>query len=789
MRIKTIYIFFISVLTIYGPLLRGQEVSPAINFRVVPFDYRDVQLIGGPFKEAMDRNHTYLLSLQCDRLLHNFRINAHLPSQAFPLGGWEDLGCELRGHFTGHYLSAASIMFRATGDLLLKAKIDSLVSGLAKCQVALGDSGYLSAFPLEFIDRVEAGKNVWAPWYTLHKILAGLLDAYQLAGNNQALEVATRLGNWVFKRTGKLDHHQLQVMLKNEFGGMAEALENLYAYTGNKDFLVAAGRFEQDAFFDPLYHYQDKLKGLHANTQIPKIIGAARAYELTGEIPYANLCRFFWTQVANGRCYTTGGTSHYEYWRSEPYQLSGQLGAEDHENCCTYNMLRLTSHLFEWTADPVYADYYERALYNGIMGTQHPEKEGAFMYYVPMRSGLFRYYCDPENSYVCCSGTGMESFAKFTGTIYYHDSVNLFVNLFIPSQLTWKDKGLVMVQKTDYPAEEGTTFLLKLRKPAEFTISLRVPYWAEKECEVKINGKRLENSSSPESFINIHRVWKDGDKLRFTIPMTLHLSRMPDNPSRVAILYGPVVLAGALGQQMMSREMQYGIGDTAYRMHISGAAIEASHLVTDEQDLNRWIVPVKGEPLTFKTQGAGIPEDVTLVPFYSIYGQRYALYWDLFTQSQWKDYKTKTAVPDNVIDLWTVGDSISDDVHNFQAYWFKSGEQGRRKWVSSSSWFRFDINVLPDKQVVLRIVLDAEDSTCLYKLEIDGAPFSVPDIFHGKSGIFVSNILLPFTSTQGKSRVAISFKVPDKKEAEDDKQHSRFETPRLFEAETVLLKQ
>ncbi len=380
-------------------------VEEKVAFKARAFDLSQVRLLSGPIKDLLERNRNYLLSLSVDRLVHNFRVNAGLPSTAEPLGGWEAPNCELRGHFTGHFMSACALMYASTGDKRLKEKGNQVVDALAKCQQVLGPNGYLSAYPEEFIDRVETGKRVWAPYYTLHKIMAGLFDMYMLCEDRQALDVLKGMAAWTKKRLDKLDDKQVQDMLRVEFGGMAEVLANLYAATGDPVQLALARRFEKRSFLDPLEDHRDELKGLHVNTHIPQAIGAAREYELTGEKPYYEVASFFWNQIVDARSYVTGGTSDYEYWRDDPYKLADQLSQESHENCCTYNMLKLTEHLFSWSADARYFEYYERAFFSGILPTHHPAVGGAIMYYVPLKSGLFKMFGVPDSSYFCCNGS------------------------------------------------------------------------------------------------------------------------------------------------------------------------------------------------------------------------------------------------------------------------------------------------------------------------------------------------------------------------------------------------
>jgi hypothetical protein len=588
-----------------------------------PFDLSQVRLLVGPFQDAQRLDAKYLLSLDPDRLLHAFRLNAGFPSTAQPLGGWEAPNCELRGHFVGHYLSACSLMYQSTGDVQFKQRVDYLVAELAKCQQALGGQ-YLSAFPSSFFDRLEQGKNVWAPYYTIHKIMAGLLDANQRCGNAQALSVLKGMSAYFKQRTDKLDPAQMAVVMNTEFGGMMEVTANLYAVTGNPDDLALSERFDHHAVFDPLAARQDKLTGLHANTQIPKITGAARLYELTGDERYHSIADYFWEEVTGHRSFVTGGNSFGEYFRA-PGVEAGELIPTTSESCNTYNMLKLTRQLFGWKPDARYADYYERALYNHILSSIDPDS-GMMLYFLSLKPGHFKVYNTPTNSFWCCTGTGTENHAKYGDSIYFHNDTSLWVNLFIPSELNWSDKGIVVLQETQFPVEQATTLTMKVSKPTQLALQLRVPCWATSGIAVKVNGNTIDTGNAQcASYFTVDRVWADGDRVEYSLPMKLHLYRASDLPNNVAILYGPIVLSGELGKQGIPPS------DQAHDQNDLGKvpAPVVPFLVTDNPDPATWCVPVPGKPLEFRTNGVGKPADVTLLPLYQINHQRYTVYWKL----------------------------------------------------------------------------------------------------------------------------------------------------------------
>jgi len=600
-------------------------VAPKVEVRAYPFDLKDIRLLDGPFKQAMERDLGYMLSLENDRLLHMFRVTAGLPSSAQAYGGWEKADVELRGHTMGHFLSASALMFAASGDQRVKAKADALVAELAKCQKALGPSGYLSAFPETFFDRVESVRQVWAPYYTIHKIMAGLLDMYENAGNAQALEVVEGMARWVKSRTDKSDpFHMERILNFTEQGGMNEVLSNLYAATGKPEYLATARRFDERHYTEPLSRSEDKMKGEHVNSFIPNIIGSAREYEMTGDPALYGIASFFWNEVTGARTFATGGTSDNEAWETDPYQMYDELGSNSHESCCTYNMLKLTRHLFSWEAAARYADYYERALWNGILPTQNPA-DAMMMYYVPMKPGMFKTFMKPFDSFWCCTGTGMENHAKYGDSIYFRDADGLYVNLFIASELNWAAKGLKVRQETRFPEEPKTTLVFSTAKPVELALRIRIPGWIAKGGDVKVNGQKLAEYSSPSSYLSVRRVWKNGDKVEIGLPMELRLDRLPDRRSVAAILYGPIVLAGELGG-----------GDALTEDKVSGKYGPEGDPVPvptfegkNDAPLADWIKPVAGKPLTFQTVGAGKPNDVTLVPFYKLFGERYSVYWEL----------------------------------------------------------------------------------------------------------------------------------------------------------------
>jgi len=611
-----------------GPRLwPGAPGSPGTPspYLAEPFPMDAVRVTHGPFRDAMEVNRAYLLRLDPDRLLHMFRVTAGLPSTAEPLGGWEAPDNELRGHFTGHYLSACALMAQSTGDDRLRTRGVTMVRALGQCQHALG-SGYLSAFPETFFDRLRAGEPVWAPFYTLHKIMAGLLDTYTLSGDPLALEVVQGMARWTAGWVQPLGDEQMARILEREYGGMNEVLYNLSAVTNNPSYERLAHRFDHERIFAPLAMGRDELKGLHVNTTIPKIIGAARRYELTGEERYRNIAQYFWTEVTSRRAYCTGGTSNGESWNAAPGIISTELSAYTEECCPTYNMLKLTRKVFSWTADPRAADYYERALFNGILGTEHPA-DGEKLYYVPLASGYWKLFGTPGYSFWCCTGTGAESFSKFGDSIYFHDHDGIYVNLYIPSEVTWKEKGVRLTQDTHFPAANTTRFTVHAPRATRMALRLRIPYWIAGDGTVSLNGRRLDGFATPSSYFVLDRTWRDGDTVELALPMAVRTEPTPDDPSVQALMYGPLVLAGRLGTEGLT-SANLRAGPTKPRTvpeYPHHSAIPAPALAANGAEPGKWIVLTDRNRLAFHTVGQEY--DLELVPFSDIMDERYAVYW------------------------------------------------------------------------------------------------------------------------------------------------------------------
>ncbi|MEV0210445.1 beta-L-arabinofuranosidase domain-containing protein [Streptomyces sp. NPDC050788] len=585
------------------------------------FPLSQVRLLDSPFLANMRRTCAYLRFVDIDRLLHTFRVNVGLPSTAQPCGGWEAPDVQLRGHTTGHLLSALAQAHANTGDAAYADKGRALVSGLARCQQAATSAGfhrgYLSAFPESVFDQLEAGGKPWAPYYTLHKIMAGLLDQYQLSGNREAFDVLLEKAAWVDARTAPLSHEQMQTVLKVEFGGMNDVLTRLYQVTGDPTHLRTAQRFDHEDLYTPLAAGRDELAGRHANTEIAKVVGAVPSFQATGDSRYWNVADTFWTTVVHHHSYAIGGNSNQELF-GPPDEIVSRLSEVTCENCNSYNMLKLGRQLFLHRPNRAeYMDHYEWTLYNQMLGEQDPDSEHGFVtYYTGLWAGSQREpkgglgaapgsYSSDYDNFSCDHGTGLETHTKFADSIYFHSSApharpTVYVNLFIPSELDWSAVGVTLRQETEYPTADRTR-LTVTDGTARFTMKIRIPSWAagtDRPPTLKVNGRRIATPLRPGSYATVERRWRPGDVIELVLPRTPVWRPAPDNPQVSSLSYGPLVLAGEYG-------------DTAL-----------ATLPTIRPDSLR---SAAGRPTEFTAEADG--RAVTLRPFHEVQHERYNVYW------------------------------------------------------------------------------------------------------------------------------------------------------------------
>lgn len=666
----------------------------AVDFKVLPFSITEVKLLDGPFKHATELNVQSLLNYEPDRLLAKFRSEAGLKPRAEHYKGWEDN--TIAGHSLGHYLSAISMMFQTTGDQRFLDRVNYIVAELDTCQQADGE-GYIGAFPggkktLE--EEVAKGdirskgfdlNGIWVPFYTQHKVMMGLMDACKRCGNEKALQVNIRFADWLETVIKNLNDDQVQEMLNCEHGGINEALAELYGVTGNEKYLKMSRVFHHKAILDSLAHGKDILPGKHANTQIPKLIGLARRYELTADSSDRKAAEFFWDRVVNHHSYVTGGHCDHEYF-GPPDTLRNRLSDGTTETCNVYNMLKLSQHLFEWEAKPEVADFYERALFNHILSSQHPG-DGRVIYNLSLEMGGYKAYQDPM-WFTCCIGTGMENHSKYSGNIYYHNNEELYVAQFIASELTWKEKGLTLTQTTQYPDEQGTKLTIGSNVPVPLTLQIRYPCWAKEGMRVEINGKKQKIDEKPGSFVALERSWENGDVVTVSFPFSLRFETMPDDTNRVAFLYGPLVLAGDLGPENDPRS-----ADPFY----------VPVFVTEQRDPNAWTKAEKGTANIFRTVSTGRPADVELKPFYKTHERRYSVYFDLFSENNWNQYQEeyrkkeeeRKKIEQMTVDFFQPGEMQPERDHRFESEktWTETFKNKKYREADRGGWFSFRMGV------------------------------------------------------------------------------------------------
>ncbi|NLV41175.1 MAG: hypothetical protein GXY15_08090 [Candidatus Hydrogenedentes bacterium] len=739
-------------------LLLSQEVFAAPpKLPVQPFGPGEVRLLDGPFRHAQDLGAAYLLSLEPDRLLAGFRKEAGLPEKAEAYGGWERQG--VAGHSAGHYLSACAFMAKAAGDARFCERAAYMVDGLAACQQANGN-GYVAAIPggKEVFEKVARGEiasqgfdlnGSWVPWYTLHKLFAGLRDTYRLCGNEKALAVARGLADFSIETTKNLSEEQWQTMLACEHGGINEVLADLAADTGEAKYLDLAKKFYHRAVLDPLAEGRDELQGKHANTQFPKVIGCERIHELTGEAPFGAIPPFFWNTVTHDHTYAVGGNSNDEHF-GEPGKLNDRLGANTCETCNTYNMVKLTGLLFRRGARAELADYAERALWNHLLASQNPD-DGMVLYYLTLKPGGQKTFMTPFDSFTCCSGTGMENHARHGVHLYARDAEGVYVNQFIASELDWAEKGVRLRLDTELPKSGAVRITIGAAAPVTTSLRIRHPHWAPGPLAFAVNGTETLVSPGPGGYADLRREWEDGDVVTFELPLALRTESMPDNPNRVAVFHGPVVLAADLGTEAENRELPV--------------------LVTDGRPVSDWLKPVAGETLTFRTEGAGRPEDLTLTPFHSFHGRRHTVYLDLYTEDEWRAEETRRRaeearlhdIEERTVDRVRIGEMQPERDHNLEGDNTGAGDWQGRKWrhATDGGWFAFDLQTAPDASQDLVVTYwGSETGARTFDVLVDGQKLATQTLDNDKPGEFFDTAYpLPEKLLKGKKKITVRFQA------------------------------
>ncbi|MBN2761705.1 MAG: glycoside hydrolase family 127 protein [Bacteroidales bacterium] len=692
------------------------------------FPLSSVRLLESPFQVAQQRDMEYMLSLDPDRLLAPYLIDAGIEPEAERYGNWESIG--LDGHTAGHYLSALSLMYAATGNEALSERLDYMLEGISRCQEKNGN-GYVSGIPggktlfKEIAEgKTEAGSfslaNRWVPLYNIHKLFAGLRDAYLVAGKEKARDMLVKLTDWFFNISGNFTDEQIQLILSTEHGGLNEVFADVYDITGDKKYLTLAERYSHRFILDPLIDGENKLTGLHANTQIPKVIGFKRIADLSGKKDWDAAAVFFWNLIRDKWTISIGGNSVREHFHPVDDYSTMIESNQGPETCNTYNMLRLTKLLFLSDPQGKYMDYYERALYNHILSTEHPEK-GGFVYFTPMRPRHYRVYSQPQKCFWCCVGTGLENHGKYGEMIYAHDDRNLYVNLFIPSTLKWKEKGLILTQQTQFPYSESTTLKLQLDSPQEFSLNIRYPGWVKPgEMKIKINDREVQVSNLKGPYVRLERMWTSGDMVTICLPMHTKLEYLPDQSSWASIIHGPIVLAAVTD----TTDLKGLFADDSRMGHVASGLLypidKAPVIVSEDRDFTGHIKPVAEKPLTFTLSGLIYPKeqsDLELVPFFTIHEARYMVYWPVITPdslekrniAMQEKEKERLALEALTLDQVATGEQQPEVEHNFKGEDTESGIYEGRHWRHARGWFSYDLKNTNREGRILRVTYSGWD--------------------------------------------------------------------------------
>jgi DUF1680 family protein len=784
------FVLFAAPLLALTVSLQANPITNVIPDAARPIPLSAVRLTGGPLKHAQDLDAKYLLALEPDRMLAGYRLRAGLEPRAKGYGGWDSVnGKQLTGHIAGHYLSAVSLMYAATSDPRFKERADYLVRELKEVQEKRAN-GYLGAISdpqgtdgEAIFERAAKGdirsggfdlNGMWSPWYTLHKTYAGLRDAYRFAGNTTALELEINYSKWAESIVGRMTDAQVQRMLNTEFGGMNEVFADLYADTADPRWLALSYKFEHRAFTEPLKRHQNNLAGKHGNTQVPKMIGSLARFAYTGDPGDGYAASFFWDEVVQHHSYATGGHGKDEYF-GESDKLSDRVDGRTAETCNVYNMLKMTRKMFALRPDAHYADFHERALFNHILASQDPQ-DGWACYMVPVGRGVQHEYEQNmlDGGFTCCTGTSMESHALHGLGLYYEAGDKLSVNLYAPSTAEWPAAGVTLSMDTDFPEGESATLHLTVATPKELTIALRRPYWAGTNFSVKVNGdpiapelltgpssdgggRRGNYASAPKSswFVELKRAWKTGDAVTVTLPKTLRLEPLPDNPRRVAILWGPLVLAGDLGPEEGRRR--------------GGDHGEVPVFVGAECPVADWLKLLPDKPGCFRTDGVGKDRDVDFVPFYRLHRRTYAIYWDLFTPQEWEQRATELAAErdrQRKLEAATVafvqpGEMQAERDSNMQ------GEDTEPLRLQSlpgrrgTMWFSFDLPVDPGHRMALVATYNHDEwQERKFDVLVDGTRVGQQTIERrGPMRFFDVEYAVPAEVLNGKQKVTVKFQA------------------------------
>ena len=763
------------------------------NHQVSYFSLQDVKLLSSPFLQAQQTDLHYILALDPDRLSAPFLREAGLTPKAPSYTNWENTG--LDGHIGGHYLSALSMMYAATGDTAIYHRLNYMLNELHRAQQAVG-TGFIGGTPgsLQLWKEIKAGdiraggfslNGKWVPLYNIHKTYAGLRDAYLYAHSDLARQMLIDLTDWMIDITSGLSDNQMQDMLRSEHGGLNETFADVAEITGDKKYLKLARRFSHKVILDPLIKDEDRLNGMHANTQIPKVIGYKRVAEVSKDdkdwnhaAEWDHAARFFWNTVVNHRSVCIGGNSVREHFHPSDNFTSMLNDVQGPETCNTYNMLRLTKMLYQNSGDvdnsnkpdPRYVDYYERALYNHILSSQEPDK-GGFVYFTPMRPGHYRVYSQPETSMWCCVGSGLENHTKYGEFIYAHRQDTLYVNLFIPSQLNWKEQGVTLTQETLFPDDGKVTLRIDKASKKKLTLMIRIPGWAgsSKDYAITINGQKKKYAIRPgvSTYLPIHRKWKKGDVITFNLPMEVSLEQIPDKKDYYAFLYGPIVLAASTGTEHLD-----GIyADDSRGGHIAhGKQIplqEVPMLIGNPVSIRTSLHKLNGNKLAFSYDGniypAQMGKPLELVPFFRLHNSRYAVYFRQTSEEQFKAIQEEmataerkaTELANQTVDLIFPGEQQPESDHGIQYEESETGTHKDRHFRRAKKWFSYNLKVKKEASQLMLTIRKEDRNKTMILLNNERLTLTPTISKADKDGFITLNYLLPQKLKAGSCEILL----------------------------------
>ncbi len=787
-------IFFGVVLVlVFGTACQTDQPETVKNLQ--SFDLEDIKITGGPFYEGQQADLKYILALDVDRLLAPYLKDAGLKPLKDNYGNWENTG--LDGHIGGHYLSALSYMYAATGNQECIDRIDYMLDWLDKCQQANGN-GYIGGVPdgkkiWEAIRKgdIDAGtfslNKGWVPLYNIHKIYAGLRDVYLVTHKEKALEMLVKLTDWMADLTKDLTDEQIQEMLISEHGGLNEVFADVAALTGDNKYLELSKRFSHHLILDPLLEGKNELTGLHANTQIPKVIGYKRYADVAHNEEWDKASEFFWNTVINDWTISIGGNSVREHFHPADDFSSMIESNQGPETCNTYNMLRLTKMLFLTDPQLKYIDYYERALYNHILSSEHLQK-GGFVYFTPMRPRHYRVYSQPQQGFWCCVGSGLENPGLY-GTLAYAKAENeIWVNLFLPSTVEWKEKSVKLTQETKFPYEEKTRLKIETENPQEFTMKIRKPSWIASSFNVLVNGEKQKVTTTNNGYVAIKREWKNDDEVEVDFSMEAKTEYLPDGSAWASIIYGPIVLAA----ETDTTDLVGLWADDSRMGHVANGPLypinEAPIIVSDKQNIGDFLIPVEGEPLHFKLDSHLVSDkynNLVLRPFYEIHEARYMTYWPVVSPDQMKErmaaIKSKEekliALEKITVDEIALGEQQPESDHGFKGDGTYTGITESSYWRGASGWFSYELNDKNKEAKTLRVTYHGSDKGHKFNIYVNGVLLQQVST-DGSLGDQLVDVDYPLSDTILKK--SSNGKVLVKFEAEKD-----FFTPRIFHVRLV----